>query len=303
MITVTGKIENASGESLHARIDFVSRSTPLVVAGVITTNTDKSIRSNPADGTFAVQLAPGNYTVNISAENQSTSFNIAVPDGSGSASIETLVTTPLLYPFIAPNTVWNRVLTGNIIVSPIDNPAAPATSPVIYAGGHQDNTSSFNYKIAWQVDDGTTTAASPDMPNVPPTGANNATRLTIPQPPSGITSILIYRSNDASSLRFLLASVSPNSAHYDDWESQSDFAARLDPAQLAPAINTTAGGFLTPAGQPIAWLASQGLNLPGGNARFKNGKGWQFYNFDTALWHTLACQGNPPQLGLDAGEA
>ncbi|HZQ46823.1 MAG TPA: hypothetical protein VFC07_07430 [Verrucomicrobiae bacterium] len=37
----------AAGATLHATIDFISKSTPLIGAGVITTNTDKTIRSNP----------------------------------------------------------------------------------------------------------------------------------------------------------------------------------------------------------------------------------------------------------------
>jgi len=40
-----------------------------------------------------------------------------------------------------------------------------------------------------------------------------------------------------------------------------------------------------------------------GTVRVKLGKGLQIYNFDTALWHTVICQGNPPQLGFDAGES
>jgi len=66
----------------------VSKSTPLVSAGIITTNTDKTIRSNPSDGTFAVPLAPGNYQVTVTADAQVSTFNIAVPDGAGAASIE-----------------------------------------------------------------------------------------------------------------------------------------------------------------------------------------------------------------------
>src|ERR1700722_7237466 len=102
MITVTGKIEDAAGAVLHARIDFTSQSTPLVGAGIVTTNTDVSIRSNPSDGTFSVQLEPGSYQVDISAEGQTTSFTIAVPNGRGFSAIDTLTTSPSLYPFIAP---------------------------------------------------------------------------------------------------------------------------------------------------------------------------------------------------------
>ena len=242
MLTITGKIEDATGATLHARIDFISRSTPLVGAGVITTNSDVSIRSNPSDGTFSVQLAPGNYAVTIAAENQTTTFDIAVPDGSTTVSIETLVTTPLLYTWLAPNTVWNGVRPGQVTFVPIDPPGVPATNPVNYSGGHQDHTSSFNYRIAFQAADGTTTEAGGDAPNSAPTGSNNATEISWGQPPSGVTATLIYRSNDGTGRRYLLASVAPNVLQYIDWKSAADLAARLNPAQFAPVFNTTSGG-------------------------------------------------------------
>src|SRR5262245_22165306 len=130
MITVTGKIENAAGETLHARIDFTSRSTPLVAGGVITTNTGKTLRTNPATGEFSVQLAPGNYQVTITAEGQLTTFNIAVPEGDDTLDIGDLTATPLLYPFVAPNTVWNGIRTGHITFQPLADPGAPTTAPV-----------------------------------------------------------------------------------------------------------------------------------------------------------------------------
>jgi hypothetical protein len=299
MITVTGKIEDATGAVLHARIDFTSQSTPLVGAGIVTTNTDVSIRSNPSDGTFSVQLAPGSYQVDISAEGQTTSFAIAVPNGSGFAAIDTLTTSPLLYPFVAPNTVWNRVLNGNITVSAIANPPAPTTAAVVYSGGHQTSASSFEYQIAWQDQYGNLTASSPDARNAAPTGSNNATRVLLPTPPSGVASVNIYRSNAASPNRWLLATVAANVTFYDDWQSQADFAAAL--GLLAPPFNTTAGGFIDSGGSQIAFLSAQGIALPGSNARYKSGAGWQLFNTTTSLWHTLLCVNNPPQLGFDAG--
>jgi len=300
MITVTGKVEDATGAVLHARIDFLSRSTPLVGAGIITTNSDVSIRSNPSDGTFSVQLAPGNYQVNISAEGQSTSFSIAVPSGTGTASIDTLTTTPLLYPFVAPNTVWNRILNGNITVQAIANPAAPTTTPVVYSGGHQTSSSNFAYQIAWVDQYGNQTAASPYARNTAPTGANNATRVLLPVPPSGVASVNIYRTNSSFSLScYLLANVAANVTFYDDWESQADFASAL--GALAPVFNTTAGGFIDSGGNQIFYISAEGLTMPGSNTRFVFGVGWQFFNTTTALWHTLLCVGNPPQVGFDAG--
>jgi len=39
-----------------------------------------------------------------------------------------------------------------------------------------------------------------------------------------------------------------------------------------------------------------------GNTRYKSGKGIQFYNPTTGLWHTKMVIGNPPQDAWDAGE-
>lgn len=248
---------------------------------------------------------PAINAVTISAENLVTTFNIAVPDGSDTVSIETLVTTPLLYTYLAPNTVWNGIRpapTGQITFVPITPPAAPATTAVVFTGGHQNNTSSFNYRLAWQIADGTTTQASADAANTAPTGSNNATQLTWAAPPSGVTAVLIYRSNDGTGKRYLLASVAANVTTYTDWESAADFGARLVATQLAPVFNTTSGGLLSSAGNPAAFFADQGIELPGTNARIIAGKGLQLYNFDTGLWHTLLCAGNPPQFGFDAGQ-
>ena len=39
------------------------------------------------------------------------------------------------------------------------------------------------------------------------------------------------------------------------------------------------------------------------NVRYKPGKGLQYYNPDTGLWHTKLCTGNPPQDAWDAGQS
>ncbi|MDB6064949.1 MAG: hypothetical protein JWR26_1157 [Pedosphaera sp.] len=263
MLTITGKIEDASGAALHATIDFVSRSTPLVGAGIVTTNTDKTIRSNPSTGQFSVQLAAGNYAVTIAANGQTTAFNIAVPDGSGTVSIETVVSSPLVYANVAPMTVWNGVRQGHITFNPIANPAAPGLTPVHYSGGHQGALDAFAYQIAWLDANGDGTAASADAANTPPVAPANATRVLLPSPPSGVSSVLIYRStNDGTTNRYLLASVAQNVAFYDDWESTADFNARLNATLTSPVYNTTAGQFFgSTGGNAVFWITDQGIRI------------------------------------------
>ena len=99
MFTVTGTIQDTTGEPLHATMDFISKSTPIAGGGIILTNTDKRVRSDPSDGTFSVALGAGTYNVIIAANGQSTMFNIVVPSGTGTATLDTLTTVPLVFPF------------------------------------------------------------------------------------------------------------------------------------------------------------------------------------------------------------
>ena len=313
MITVTGQVQDATGAAIHATIDFVSKSTPLAGSGVITTNTDERILSNPSDGTFSVELAPGNYQVIIAANGQSTTFNIAVPDGGGSATIDTLVTTPLVYPFVAPNTVWNGQWAGNITFLPIAPPLAPTSSEISYAGGNIDSGSNkYAYWVSYVTATGET-ALSPLLQVSYGGGSNNpnkATRVFLQPNPTGVTNVRIWRTyadngNSYDMAAFptsvgLLATVSPAAAYYDDWESTAQFAARVT-ATVPPLYNTTAGQLLSSNGTVCAFITDRGLFFPGANCRIKPGVGLQVYNFTTKLWHTLLNVGNPAQWGVDSG--
>jgi hypothetical protein len=313
MITVTGKIEDAAGVTLHATIDFVSKSTPLVSAGVITTNTDTTIRSNPSDGTFSVQLAPGNYSVTISADGQQSLFNIAVPDGDTTASIETLVTSPLTYPFVAPNTVWNGQWAGNITFLPIAAPPSPTVSQVAYAGGNINATGDerYSYWVSYVTPTGETVVSGQGFIHESGSATPNlANRVLLAPNPTGVTSVQIWRtftdnghSYDLSGFpRFvgLLATLSPSAGYYDDWESTAQFAARVS-AAVPPLYNTSAGQLLSSGGTVCAYITDQGLFFPGANCRIRAGFGLQIYNFTTKLWYTLLNTGNPAQWALDAG--
>ena len=70
-----------------------------------------------------------------------------------------------------------------------------------------------------------------------------------------------------------------------------------------PTINALAlTGAVTHGGN--AFLSSTGvIGGANGNVRFKAGKGLQWWNATTNLWHTMLTVGNPPQLAFDSGEA
>jgi hypothetical protein len=313
MTTVTGKIENAAGVTLHATIEFVSKSTPLVSAGVITTNTDTTIRSNPSDGTFAVQLATGNYQVTITADGQQSAFSIAVPAGDGTASIETLVTTPLVYPFVAPNSVWNGQWAGNITFLPIAAPPAPTVTEVAYPGGNINaiGDERYSYWVSYVTANGETNIGPQCAVHESGTAAANlAKRIFLTPNPTGVIAVNIWRTftdnhHSYDSAGFprnvgLLATVSPSAGYYDDWEGTAQFAARVS-ATVPPLYNTSAGQLLSSGGTVGAYITDQGLFFPGANCRIRAGFGLQIYNFDTQLWYTLLNAGNPAQWGLDAG--
>jgi hypothetical protein len=313
MMTITGKIEDATGTPLHATIDFISTSTPLAGGGIVTTNTDDRILSNPSDGTFSVMLAPGNYRVIIAADNQSTTFNIAVPAGSSSVAIDTLVTTPLVYPYVAPNVVWNGQWAGNITFLPIPAPPAPTTATQAYAGGNINASGGekYCYWVSHVTATGQTICSPPLFVSEGGSATPNlANRIFLQANPTGVTSVNIWRTvfdnghtYDMSSFPGnvgLLATVSPAAGYYDDWEDTAQFSARVS-TTIPPLFNTTAGQLQSSNGTVCAYITDQGLYFPGASCRIVPGSGLQVYNFTTKLWYTLLNTGNPAQWSMDSG--
>jgi hypothetical protein len=313
MITITGIIEDASGANLHATLHFVSLSTPLVGAGVITTNSDIIIKSNPADGTFSVPLAAGNYQVLISAGGKTSSFMMAVPAGSGYASIESLVSSPLVYTYSAPASLWNGVWAGSVQFTPLPTPAAPTAVEIPHTGGNVDSGAAhYSYWISFVTSVGETVVSS--AANLALTGGvaspDKAISLSWNATPSGVTAVRVWRTFVDAGHTYdlaafpagvgLLATLPASTTSYIDIENTAQFAARAT-AEVPPLYNTTAGKFLDGNGAAMACFTDADIIFPGSNIRVKRNTGLQIYNPDTALWHTLVVSGNPPRLGIDAG--
>jgi len=170
MSTITGTIVDATGAPQHARIDFISKSTPLAGSGIVTTNTDKTVRTDPTAGTFSVVLAGGNYQVVITthdAQTESTTFNIVVPSDNNSYPIDQVTATPLAFVFTPPNTVWNGARAGHITFAPLASPPAPTTAAT--TGGSQTGADQSSYCVAWLNAAGDITLAGPAVANIPPT--------------------------------------------------------------------------------------------------------------------------------------
>lgn len=306
MSTINGTIVDATGAPQHARIDFFSKSTPLAGSGIVTTNTDKKISTDPTAGTFSVTLAGGNYQVVITthdAQTESTTFNIVVPSDNLTYTIDQVTATPLAFVFTPPNTVWNGTRAGHITFAPLATPGVPALTTGNFGAGTMGPGDQSSYCVSWQNAAGDSTLPSAAVADSPPTSPNTGILITLPAAPVGAAFVTIYRSTDAGATwGILISGIVAGSPSFTDTVSNAIFAAGANPNNhTLPALNTTAGGLFSSAGKTTAYVTDTGIYFPGTNLRIKNAKGPQLYNFDTGLWHTLTATGNPAQLGLDAG--
>ena len=261
MTTVTGKIESASGETLHAAITFTSLSTPQFPPTIVEVNTVKRVLSDPSTGLFSVALMPGNFLVTVTAKGLSTSFNIAVPEGDTTISIEELVTTTTAaIPGEAPYTLWNGQRAGHLTFLPIADPATPNVGPVDVAGSSM-GTATYAYRVSCVTTAGET-ALSGINDNTVGLAPTQGLRVTFAaEAPTGTTARRIWRNLDSGDLTefYLLAELAPAVAYYDDWEGHTAFALRAARPPTPPTYNTTAGIINSSAGVPQLYFSSTGL--------------------------------------------
>ncbi len=266
MITVTGRLEDVAGRALHKQVTFTSQSTPQAGAsGLITGNTTYKLMTNASTGEFSVDLRPGNYSVSYNTSPRTTNFNIALSeeiDGE-TVSIEAVIETVFAQaPGIAPYMVWNGVRAGHVTFQPIDDAPAPTLSAVTDAGSHQSAGETYRYVISYVTPEGETQLPSIGFGGAGIFGtAGKSTRVSLEVSPERVTSKRIWRTKDSGDdeLPYLLAEVSPATAHYDDWESHTDFAARAARPPEMPMFNTTAGIINASAGNPILFFSTSGM--------------------------------------------
>lgn len=265
MITITGKVEDTNGAPQHVLVTFTSLSTPLVGAGVITGNSANSVRTLAADGTFEIDLKPGNYRVTYTANGLSTSFAIALsPDDDGDTlAIEDVVTSPLEFVATAPNTVWNGTRAGHITFDPIANPGTPTVSAVAYTGGHLGSETHY-YKVSYVTQEGETALNTTEVSIVGAGTADRAARIALAVSPTRVTIKHVWRRMAAEATWWLIAEVAPAVAYYDDWMSDAEFALvinDLSETDGASLYNTTAGKILATAGSDIVHFSVSGLRI------------------------------------------
>lgn len=100
MITVFGTLLSVDGDPLFAEVSATPLSTPVVSpSGVIVASAVSIVKSNPSSGYWSMVLAQGDYTIQFSYNNtlSPTVVRISVPSGSGTTSIDQLISSSVSY--------------------------------------------------------------------------------------------------------------------------------------------------------------------------------------------------------------
>lgn len=319
MNTISGTVLDTGGNDLGVLITVTSLSTPQVSGVTITTNTVAQLRSDPVTGAFVLSLVAGQYQVIFSTSPTQTTVNILVPGGADADyNFGDIVTSTLpIIPGPPANQLWNGQWPGSIIFLPQVAPAAPTTTLVTYAGGNINAAGNerYSYWISWQTPNGET-SFSPVLAVHESAGvnANKANRILLPTPAAGVTNTRIWRTTtdngstayDVTTLPVnvgLLATVVAAAPYYDDFESTTTFAARVDGTQV-PMYNTTAGQIFSSIGNVAIQVADNAVYFGGqANVRIKANLGLQIYNFTTKKWYTILNTGalGAEQWAMDAG--
>jgi hypothetical protein len=163
MITVNGIAISSQGLDQGVVIQFTSQSTPQESGQIITLNTTKKIKSNPATGAFAITLSAGIYQVTFLATTTTTQtvVFINVPTGTASYNFGDLIISGIpSHPVSPVTTVYFQFANG--LVNFLDT-LAPAAAPYFPL--------SVNLGVTvWGA--GVAGASSLDNPFSPPGGAN-----------------------------------------------------------------------------------------------------------------------------------
>ncbi len=95
--TITGDTESITGVAVRTNLTFRPRSSPVLLSGVLVL-TDPITITNEANGTFSIELRPGDYELQVGASTRNRIL-FTVPSTNGSYTINSLVTTGAQYPY------------------------------------------------------------------------------------------------------------------------------------------------------------------------------------------------------------
>jgi len=105
MITVFGTLLDTDGNPLFAEVTATPLSTPVVSSsGNIVASVAAIVKTNPSTGYWSMVLAQGDYTIKFAYNNilSPTSVRISVPSGSGSTSVDQLISSSVSYASAVP---------------------------------------------------------------------------------------------------------------------------------------------------------------------------------------------------------
>jgi hypothetical protein len=135
MITISGIVKDGFESPVHCLVTVTSKSTPLSEAGgAVTAATLTKLKTDKDTGEFELILHAGVYEIKYGATPTTTEclFEITVPTGTDTVTIDEVTSSELTFTGTAPNTLWNerlpldKTLAINGEVSIVANSGSPA---------------------------------------------------------------------------------------------------------------------------------------------------------------------------------
>src|SRR5438874_12533980 len=110
--TITGNIQNTSGNAYATNALFAPLSTPLASGNNLIASTSTNVVA-AANGSFSVNLLQGNYLVTIGNVHQD-SFVISVPNDASTYNVNSLMTNQITFNYTYSPTYEQRVNKGQV---------------------------------------------------------------------------------------------------------------------------------------------------------------------------------------------
>src|SRR5580765_4404485 len=146
--TITGTIQNTSGNAYATNALFAPLSTPLATGNTIIASTPTNVVA-AANGTYSVSLKQGNYLVTFGGLRRD-SVLISVPDDSNTYNLNALITNAMTFAYTYSPTYEQRVNKGQVdgyvgLVGTVLSPNGLTASNFNFRGTVNLGTDAANY--------------------------------------------------------------------------------------------------------------------------------------------------------------
>ena len=146
--TITGTIQNTSGNPYATNALFAPLSTPLAIGGNIIASTPTNVVA-AANGTYSVSLKQGNYLVTFGGLHRD-SVLISVPDDANSYNLNSLITNAMTFNYTYSPMYEQRVNKGQVdgyvgLIGTVLNPNGLTASNFNFRGTVNLGTAADNY--------------------------------------------------------------------------------------------------------------------------------------------------------------